>query len=119
MKKPDDFVIACWLYAALIVMILGGVICAASMNLVNRTTALDNAVSRLHERGLEVAVGEVHSPSIIEVTDNYADFLNFTITHNIWKVYEIKATSGFLALLDQSYGLEYRPKYDVKGWWIW
>lgn len=119
MKKPDEVVLWLFGFIILVLAVFGGIICAISMNLMNRTTALDNAVSRLHEHGLEVAVGEVHSPSIIEVTDNYADFLNFTITHNIWKVYEIKATNSFLALLDQSYGLEYRPKYDVKSWWIW
>ncbi len=98
--------------------VMGGVIYASGMNSNNLSHEMFAFETKFNSIDFQIAEGEIHSPTIIEITRNYGSFVDFCHNNNLTKIYKVSEYS-FAVISNESYGLEYRPEYRLYIWWTW
>jgi hypothetical protein len=102
------------LAVGLFVFLLGGSAVSLYINGENQNMAISETKQDLQIRDYTVVNGEMNSPTVIEITDNYAYFLG--ATKNDTRIYLID-DKQFVAIFNVSYGLSYTPEYESHILW--
>ena len=101
----------------LIFFAFGGLFVGTSVYNDEKNNTIEDARHDLNMQGYNIVAGIVNSPTVLEVTDNYFQFV--TATENNTKLYQT-TNNQFIAIFNSTYGLAYEPKYaDAKFWGIW
>jgi hypothetical protein len=101
----------------LMIFVFGGLITGMVVSNNNKENAMKDAKHDLQLQGYTIVKGEINSPTVIEITDNYQTFIQ--ATKNNIKIYEANQHQ-YIAIFNATYGLAYQPTYEMPWFWgIW
>jgi hypothetical protein len=99
---------------ALMIFVIVGLMAGLFISNNNREDAMKDTKHDLQLQGYTIVKGQINSPTVIEITDNYQTFIQATKDNT--KIYEAN-TYQYIAIFNATYGLAYQPTYEAP--WLW
>jgi hypothetical protein len=99
-------------------LLIGGGLYSIKITEANYDEAYMFVEHDLELQGYQIFEGIINSPTVIQVTEDHNYFIN--AVNNTLPIYHVtneKEEEMYIAVFNATYGLAYKPYYEVVGFW--